>query len=390
MKYFKRYLTDNILKDLKSKMVFIGGPRQVGKTSLAKYIIAKHFKRHSYFNWDYKEDRDDILNYRFNPDSKLLIFDEIHKYKNWKNHIKGIYDKYKGKYSIIITGSSRLDIYRKGGDSLLGRYYYYKLFPLTFAEVNKTNTQNYEPFKELKFSEEHNHLKELQQFGGFPEPFFSKDKITLNRWHNMRSERIIKEDIRDIKFIKDISNLQILVDSLEKKVASLFSIKSVSEDISSSYKTVAHWLDILEEFYYVFRIYPFKYSKIKSIKKMPKLYLYDWSEVKDLGAKTENLVAVHLLKFVNYLYDAFGYKTELFFLRDIEGREVDFLVTVDTKPWFSVEVKTSKKNISKNLYYFSSRENIPFNYQIVSDKETDFIKDNIRVISIDKFLSALV
>ncbi len=391
MNYHKRNITENIINDLKKKMVFIGGPRQVGKTVLAKEIISKYYKSYSYYNWDYSEDRKDIINYRFGSDSELIIFDEIHKYRDWKNYLKGIYDKFGEKYSILVTGSSRLNIYRRGGDSLFGRYYYYRLHPFTLSEYLDIERKNFKPFEKLVFEDidDNSPLDELLKFGGFPEPLFGSDEIVLNRWHNMRKDRIIKEDIRDVRIIKDLSGLQILVDNLEKKVSSLFSIKSIAEDISVSFKTVQNWVNILEEFYYVFRVYPFTKTRVKSLKKMPKIYLYDWSEVKDVGARFENMVALHLLKFVNYLYDVFGYRTNLYYLRDMEGREVDFLVTIDDKPWFSVEVKNSSKSISKNLYYFVKRENIPFNYQVVYDSGVDYTKDNIRVISAVKFLTGL-
>lgn len=111
------YLTKNITKDLKDKMVFIGGPRQVGKTTLAHYIGKKYFPSYSYFNWDYQPDRKEIINYRLPGESGFLIFDELHKYRNWKNYVKGIYDKYKQKFKILVAGSAKLDIYRQGGDS---------------------------------------------------------------------------------------------------------------------------------------------------------------------------------------------------------------------------------------------------------------------------------
>jgi predicted AAA+ superfamily ATPase len=206
----------------------------------------------------------------------------------------------------------------------------------------------------------------------------------------MRVERIVKEDIRDIENIRDLSLIQILVDSLPVKVGSLFSTKSVCEDISISHKTASAWLDILEAFYYIFRVYPYRKTKIKSLKKMPKLYLCDWSEVEELPARFENLVAAHLLKYADYLYDVLGYKAKVYFLRDLEGREVDFLITVEEKPWFTVEVKESGKKVSKNLKYFAKREDIPFHYQVVYEENVDYEENGIRVISAEKFLTAFI
>ena len=275
--------------------------------------------------------------------------------------------------------------------------FYYKLHPFSFSEICSRNDNavcpNIEPFETLKFVEKEgisNYFDKLLTFGGFPEPLFSEKSDFLRRWHNMRVERVVKEDIRDIENIRDLSLIQILVDSLPARVGSLFSTKSIAGDIAVSHKTASSWLDILEMFYYIFRIYPYRKTGIKSLKKMPKLYLCDWSEVKNLSARFENLIASHLVKYTDYLYDILGYKAKVYFLRDLEGREVDFLVTVDEKPWFSAEVKESGKKVSRNLTYFAKREAIPFHYQVVLEKDVDYEENGIRVISAQKFLTAFV
>lgn len=397
----KRYLENNILKDLSEKMVFISGPRQVGKTTLAKSIGNNYFSNEfSYLNWDNREDRKSILSSTYRADKKLVIFDELHKYKKWKNHLKGEYDKYRESFKIIVTGSARLDIYRKGGDSLLGRYHSYRLHPLTLPELLKTTTK-LKPFvrrtpvgEKLSFAKTDKNtvglLNDLFVFGGFPEVFLKKNERFLRRWHNERVDRLIKEDIRDIETLKDISSIQILVDILPNKAGSVFSLNSLREDLGVTHKTVSLWVDILEKFYYHFRIYPFQSKKIQSLRKEPKIYLWDWSELKNEGARFENLIASHLLKFCHYLHDYEGYKIELCYLRDKEKREVDFLVTVDNKPWFCAEVKSSFSGIPVNLRYFKNKLQIPFSYMVIKDDGHDHIKDNIRIISANKFLTALI
>lgn len=390
----KRYLDEIILEDLKDKMVFICGPRQVGKTTLAKQTGENSFRdNYIYLNWDSREDRKSILNSVFPADKKLFIFDEIHKYKNWKNYLKGEYDKYKGRFNFLVTGSARLDIYRKGGDSLLGRYHSYRLHPLSMRELLNSKKEHI-PFKELVFPEKNKAQKELFnilfKFGGFPEVFVKQDEKTLRRWHNERVDRLIKEDIRDIESIRDLSALQILVELLPAKIGSPFSLNSLREDLNVTHKTISSWVDILEKFYYHFRVYPFKSNIIKSIRKEPKLYLWDWSEIIDEDIRFENMVASHLLKFCDFLSDAEGYKAQLYYLRDKEQREVDFLISVNNKPWFCVEAKSSFKEIPNTLRYFSSKLKIPFVYQVVKEKNVDIMNDNIRSISADKFLGALV
>ena len=386
-----RYLTETIIKDLENKMVFIGGARQVGKTTLAKDIIAKQFNDTTYYNWDFNPDRKKIISYELPGEPSLLIFDEIHKYKKWKTLIKGIYDTYNQKYKIIVTGSASLNIFRRGGDSLQGRYHYYTLHPFTLNEVENIKN-NLQPFEELTFQRSFykSSSEILLTFGGFPEPMLSQDDKILRRWHNEKLERLFREDIRDIENIRDINSMKLLGDLLPSKAASPLSINNISTDLEVSHRAINNWLNILESFYYLFRVYPFTSKKIRSIKKEPKLYLIDWSEIDNEGSRFENMIASHLLKFVQYLYESEGYKAGLFYLRNVDKKEVDFLVTVNNKPWFSVEAKHSDKSPSPNITYFKERLKIPFNYQVIRENNVDIMKDGIRVISFSKFLSGLV
>lgn len=386
-----RYITSNILTDLNSKMVFVGGARQVGKTTLAKDLVAKEFESTQYYNWDFNPDRTKIISNELPGEPSLLIFDEIHKYKKWKTLIKGIYDTYKQKYKIIVTGSARLNIFRKGGDSLQGRYHYYTLHPFSLAEIENIRNK-FQPFEELNFSKSffNPSIETLLKFGGFPEPLLSQDEKILRRWHNEKLERLFKEDIRDVENIKDINSLKLLGDLLPFRASSPLSINSLSEDLQVSHRAITNWLNILEAFYYIFRVYPYSSKKIRSIKKEPKLYLIDWSEIENEGARFENMIASHLLKFVRFLYESEGYKADLFYLRNVDKKEVDFLITMNNKPWFSVETKMSDKTPSPNITYFKERLKIPFNYQVIKEDNIDIIKDGIRVISAGKFLSGLL
>lgn len=388
-----RYLHKSIYLDLKQKMVFIGGPRQVGKTTLAQYIGAKDYKKYSYLNWDNRQDRKHILAGKYGAESNLIIFDEIHKYKRWKNYIKGEFDKYKGRFHILVTGSARLDLYRKGGDSLMGRYHYYRLHPFSAAEALEIHTKP-KMFKALTFVNSNKDtasvFTNLFTFGGFPEPFLSKNHKVLRRFHNERADRLIKEDIRDIESVRDLSALQVLVEILPEKVGALLSLNTLREDLEVTHKTISLWMDILERFYYHFRVYPYASRKIRSLRKQPKMYLWDWSEIEDKSIRLENMVASHLLKMVHFLHDAEGHRIELNFLRDIEGRETDFVVMANKKPWFAVEVKLSAVKLSKQLRYFKDKLSIPMAYQVVQEPDIDFVQNNIRVISAEKFLTGLV
>jgi len=389
-----RYLESAATADLKNKMVFIGGPRQVGKTTMALSIGKEGYKNFNYLNWDSLEDRKAILEGRFRGDAGLVIFDEIHKYHKWKNYLKGEFDKYKDKFQILVTGSARLDLYRKGGDSLMGRYHYYRLHPFSLTEglaVESTIKTGKElVFPEVASTRLKKTFEQLFAFGGFPEPFLAKNNKTLRRFHNERLDRLVREDIRDLESIRDLSALQVLVELLPSRVGSLLSLNSLRNDLQIAHKTIALWMDILERFYYHFRIYPFSTKTIKSLRKEPKMYLWDWSQITDPAVRLENLTGSHLLKTVHFLFDALGYKTELFFLRDVEGREVDFLITIDKKPWFAAEVKLTADGPSKHLKYFQEKLRIPYAYQLVIESGVDFWQDKVRIISADKFLSALI
>ncbi|NOZ70152.1 MAG: ATP-binding protein [Deferribacteres bacterium] len=385
-----RYLTSFIIEDLKDKMVFVGGPRQVGKTTLCRDLVASHFKSHAYFNWDNRADRKAVTASAWPGDAELLIFDEIHKYRQWKGLIKGEYDKLKHIYKFLVTGA-RLDLYRRGGDSLQGRYHYYRLHPFTLAEAEglpySVSVQHELPIGQGFYQDS---MEALETFGGFPEPFIKQSTRQLRRWHNEKIERMFREDILDVNAIRDIGSMKLLSDILPSRVGSLLSLNAIREDLEVSFRAVSHWMDILESFYYCFRIYPYSAKKIRSLKKEPKLYLWDWSEVESEAARFENLIASHLLKLVHFIVDYEGYRAELYFLRDVDKREVDFLVTINGKPWFAVEAKLSDTGLSSPLLYFKERLSIPYIYQVVKKDKVDKRDKGARVISAGRFLSALV
>ncbi len=393
----KRYLEDQILGDMKEKMVFVGGSRQVGKTFLSQQIAEQFFQKYEYRSWDVVSDQKKIVDLTFSPESELIIFDEVHKYTHWKNHIKGFYDRFRNVYRIIVTGSARLDLYRKGGDSMMGRYHYHRLHPISLAEACGSyagfDIDRYEDDFRLEFYEPQNQLfRELMEFGGFPESFFKKNKRSLRRWQNERKKRLVHEDIRDLENIHEISLLGILVEILPERVGSLLSINALREDIKVAHQTLAKWINVLESFYYCFRIYPFASTVIKSLRKEPKLFLWDYSEIKEEPVRFENLVASHLLKFVHYLYDSYGLNAKLMYLRDIQKREVDFVVVIENRPVMAIEVKMKKQKISTPLKYFAGKLQIPHVFQIIMEESVDHLdpNNNIRVMSADKFLTALV
>ncbi len=373
-----RYLTQQIQNDLKEKMVFLTGPRQVGKTTLALELLGTKDAEHpAYMNWDHPALRSKIRTLDIPKNQKLLVFDEIHKYKKWRNLIKGAYDIYKSKHQFLITGSARLDYYKRGGDSLHGRYHMLRLHPVSLAEAQKH-------FKGVS-------LKQLFDFGGFPEPLFKGSSLFSRRWRKQRIDKILSEDVRSLERVEEISLLEELIDALPIRVGTPLSYKSLSEDLQVSPKSVKRWVDIFERLYLCFRIAPYGSPKIRAVKKEQKLYLWDWTEIEEPGFRFENMVACHLLKYCHFLEDTEGYKMELRYLRDTDSREVDFVIVQNHKPLFAIECKLSATALSSHIHYFKNRTPIPRFYQVcyVGNVDQGDEEINGRLISFDK-LSALL
>lgn len=387
----KRYLEPMIAADLREKMVFVAGPRQVGKTTLAKHLL-RDAESALYFNWDNRDDRAAIRAADWPLDPSLIVLDEIHKWRIWKSWIKGEYDKHGQRLRFLVTGSARLDIYRRGGDSLQGRYHHYRLHPFTCAELEDPDRPLPTPGAELELEAEGREdiLDALMQFGGFPEPLLAQSERTLRRWQKERIDRFLREDVRDLSSVSDVASLQILADLLPERVASPLSINALREDLEVSHRALSQWIEVLERLYFIFRVRPHTSRKVRALKKRTKAYLWDSSMVNDQGARFENLVALHLAKLCHLLEDREGYRTQLCYLRDRDGREVDFLITVDGRPWFAVEAKLSQTDIDPALLYFKQRLDIPWVYQIVRSGERSFLKDDIHCLPASRFLASLV
>jgi len=372
----KRYLYDRILKDLKKKMVFLTGPRQVGKTFLAKQI-ANEFTNPQYLNFDDYDGRNIIKNRLWKLDSDLLIFDEIHKMEGWKSFIKGIYDTKPTGQSIIVTGSARLDILRQSGDSLAGRYFHLKLNPLSVSELKGSETP-------------YSIVEKLGDLGPFPEPFLSGSKIESVRWRNQYFSEIVRDDILDFSRINEVKTMKLLLEMLRRRVGSPLSLNSLSEDLEVSPNTVKKYIEILEDLYIIFMIRPFHNLIHRSIKKSPKLYFYDTGFVLgDDGIKLENTVALSLLKHTRYLQDTKGEGVRLNYMRTRTGKEIDFVIVKDNVPEYMIEVKLSEKKMNKNLIYFSEKFPESEKIQLVHNLRDDFDYKGIKFRKAGEWLSEL-
>ncbi len=405
-----RYLEKDItnISFASDKMAFISGPRQCGKTTLAKHML-KERAVGDYYNWDelkfrklWTKDPSQIIPVEAGDKKSLVVLDEIHKAKMWKRNLKGVYDSLEFPCDILVTGSTHLNIYRKGSDSLLGRYHHFSLHPFSLAELlNKTLKKD----KSLLIDEVFNHklqedktnnklLNELDKFGPFPEPLFSKNEQLLNLWQRGRLEKLIREDLRDLSRISELGQIEMFVSLLPERVANILSIKSLSEDLEVAYSTIRSWLNYLKALYYCYEIKPYHKLMVRSIKKSTKLYLWDWSEVEDEAARFENLVGSHLLKYCDYMSDTGFGKYELRYLRNTNKQEIDFLIVKNNEPWLPIEVKLNKENLSENWKAFIPHLPCKRGIQIV--KKENVFKNimteygEILIISADIFLSYLV
>jgi uncharacterized protein len=388
----ERYLEAPIREDLEDKMVFLAGPRQVGKTTLARRIL-EGWGAGTYLSWDNRADRREIRAARWPGGEALVVLDEPHKWRGWKGWLKGEFDKHRERLRFLVTGSARLDLYRRGSDSLQGRYHHYRLHPFSYREVlAEGGRQPPAPGEELDVpvGGDPEVVAALVEFGGFPEPFLAGSARTLRRWQKERLERFFREDVRDLEPIRDLASIQLLADLLPEKVGSPLSINSLREDLEVSHRAVTHWMNILDRLYYAIRIPPFGSSRVRALRRMPKAYLWDVSLVPQPGPRFENLVGLHLLKLCHFLEDRDGYRVGLHYLRDRDGHEVDFLVTYEGRPWFAVESKVSAGRVDPSLRYFRERLEIPWVYQVTLAGERDFIEDGVRVLPAHRFLAALV
>lgn len=356
-----RYLTAQVKHDLKQKMVFIAGPRQVGKTTIAQSLPGA---KTGYLNWDIAEHRDRILR-RELPPGLLWIFDEIHKYRRWRNYLKGLYDGRRPGQKILVTGSGRLDLYRFGGDSLQGRYHMLRLHPFSVAELELVKPKQ---------------LLDLLKLGGFPEPWLSGSEREARRWSREYRSLLIREEITALERVQDLGQLEVMMLSLPNRVGSPLSINALREDLQVAHKTAASWLDVMERLFAIFRLSPFGSPLIRAVKKEQKHYHLDWSIVPDDGPRFENLVACHLIKWVHYQQDTEGLDLELRYFRDKDGREVDFIVVDKHKPILIVECKWGDAEIDKSLKYFKSKFPKTEAWQISAVGRKDFVsKEGIRV-----------
>ena len=369
----ERYLSAQVRDDLARKMVFVAGPRQVGKTTLARTLLGKGS---GYQNWDVPEHRERILRGEL-PSGPLLVLDEIHKWRSWRRLLKGIWDRAPRQQQVLVTGSARLDLYRYGGDSLQGRYHLLRLHPLSLAEVQRAGKAS--------------PLRDLLTLGGFPEPFLGGSERQARRWSREYRTRLVRDDIAGLEPVADIGNLELLALRLPDLVGSPLSINALREDLHVAHKTVASWLEKLARLYAIFFVAPFGAPRLRAVHRARKHYHFDWSIVTNDAARFENLVGSHLLKWVHFMEDSEGRDLSLCYFRDVDGREVDFVIVEGKKPILFVECKWSDALVDRGLVYLKERFPAVPAWQVSATGERDFVTPlGIRVAPAEKLLADLV
>lgn len=368
----KRTISPFINEYIEDKIILLSGPRQVGKTILSQNIE----KKFQYLNFDLNEHKKIILEKSWVRDQQLVIFDEIHKLNKWKQWIKGIYDTEKGENKYILTGSTRLDTFKKAGESLAGRHVSVRLNPLSLKEVGDAQ-----------------HFKVAQQMlklGSFPEPFLSGSEKKASVWRKSHLDIIIRQDLPYVELVKDLNSIELLIQILRGRVGQQIVYKNLADELQVSPATVKKWIQVLESLFIIFVVYPYTKNIAEAVKKEPKIYFYDIGQLQtDEGFRIENLVALHLLKRNQFIEDTEGIKTRLCYIRDKKKREIDFVVTENDKLTYLIEVKKSDDNFNTSLNYFSLKLKPQFALQLVFElkREKDYETHKIR--SLTQFLFRL-
>ena len=367
-RFYDALLRDHLARH--RQMALVSGPRQVGKTTACRAVAD------AYLNWDNMDERRLLLKGpaeiatavgldRLRARPPVAVIDELHKHSKWKGLLKGLFDTYGDRAKWIVTGSSRLDVFRRGGDSLMGRYLLYRVHPWSVAECLRPEITEkaIRPPREI----DEDDWRALVVHGGFPEPFLKRDPRFTNRWRSLRHEQLSKEDLRDVTRVQELGAIEVLMRVLEERSAQQLVYSNLATEIGVAVDTIRRWIDLLGRLHLGFLVRPWFRNVTKSLRKEPKWFLWDWSGIADEGARAETLVACHLLKATEGWTDLGLGHYEIRYLRDKLKREVDFVVVRDGKPWFLVEVKKADANLSPALAHFQAQTGAEHAFQVVLD-----------------------
>jgi len=397
---------DKLLPD--KSLILLAGPRQSGKTTFARDIVAKDFQDVVYFNWDIDADKRKLITDsvffskipRSSISSKpLVILDEIHKYRDWKNYLKGIYDQFEKEYKFLVTGSGRLEYSRKAGDSLAGRYLKFHIFPFTLSELESPKIDftaflknPLKDFEDIISGNTADNFRNLWELSGFPEPFIKGKKSFWSAWSQTYGQQIVRDDLTTFADIRNLDLVETLFALIPSRVGSPFSINNLALDLKVAFDTVKNWLLLFDSFYLTFRISPWTKKISRSILKEKKIYLFNYPVIENEAARFENLVALELLRAVEMWKDYGWGNFALNYLGDKDKQEVDFLITKNNKPLLILETKSSDDKPSASIINFQDILNIPAVQLVKRDNIKKIYKNknnNILVITAHRWLSSL-
>ena len=373
----QRYLDQRVQADLARKMVFLTGPRQVGKTTLSRQLIAQ--RGGQYLNYDVAADRAIILNQRWSPQAPLLVLDEVHKMPGWQAWLKGVYDGKPPGQQLLVTGSARMDTFRQGGESLAGRFFGLRLHPISVREwCDHTGA---EPAAALA------HLLER---GGFPEPCLAPDATEAQRWRRQYFDGLVRNDVLEFSRIQEVAAIRLFAEMLRSRVGSPLSLASIARDLAVSPVTLKKYLAILEALYIVFVVRPWHHNIGRSVLQAPKVYFFDNGLVEgDEGIRFENLMATALLKQVQWQHDVLGQEAGLHYLRTKDGAEVDFAISEGKRLTQLVECKLSDDKPHRALLRFASEQGPVQAVQVVRNLRHSFLVGAVEVVQASVYLRGL-
>jgi predicted AAA+ superfamily ATPase len=340
----KRYLDERVRQDLQKKMVVLTGPRQVGKTTLSR-LLMEELAGAQYLNYDVAAHRSVMLAQSWRTSAPLLVLDEIHKMRDWKNWLKGVADGRAPEQQLLVTGSARMDTFRQSGESLAGRYFRLRLHPLSVRE-----------WAEQSQALPHAALTHLLERGGFPEPALAASNDDAQRWRNDYFAGLVREDVLEFSRLQEVNAMRLFAEMLRSRVGSPLSLASIGRDLNLSPVTLAKYLDILEALFIVFVLRPWHRNIARATLQAPKVYFYDTGLVLgDDGLRFENLVACHLLKNVQWQQDTRGAPVDLHYIRTKDEAEVDFCLSSADTLTHLVECKLSDSKPHRALARFAEQ-----------------------------------
>lgn len=373
----KRYLDDRVQADLARKMVFLTGPRQVGKTTLSRQLLAQQGGQ--YLNYDVPADRAMIVHQRWSPQAPLLVLDEVHKMPGWKAWLKGVYDGKPARQQLLVTGSARMDTFRQSGESLAGRFFGLRLHPVSVREWCEQTGAHPDAA-----------LTHLLERGGFPEPCLAPDNEQAERWRRQYFDGLVRNDVLEFSRIQEVGAIRLFAQLLRSRVGSPLSLASIARDLAVAPSTLKKYLDILEALFIVFVVRPYHDNIARAVLQSPKVYFYDTGLVEgDEGLRFENLVATALIKQVQWQHDVQGKEAGLHYIRTKDGAEVDFALSDKNQLTQLVECKLSDEKPHRALQRFAQEQAPVQAVQVVRNARHSYTLGTVQIAAAPDFLMGL-